>query len=196
MSAPAGFPPYYCGKSALDRLAALGGCVLLAPLGASIALVAWLEDGGPPFFLQTRVGERRRPFTVLKFRTFSNGRVTRVGEVLRRTGLDELPQFVNVWRGEMSMVGPRPLTAADVGRLHWNDAALDWRFAVRPGITGMAQLFGGRDAKHSRRLDRLYLRRQSVSLDVRLIALSGAVSLLGKRRVRRWLRRLSSSVSG
>ncbi|MBV8783278.1 MAG: sugar transferase [Gammaproteobacteria bacterium] len=181
--------PGYCGKSALDRLAALSGCMLLAPLALGIAAATWLEDGGPPLFRQVRVGAQRRPFTVLKFRTYSNGRVTHVGGLLRRTGLDELPQFLNVWRGEMSVVGPRPLTAADIDRLQWS--GLEWRFAMKPGITGIAQLFGGRDAKHSRRLDRLYLRRQSLPLDARLIALSGVVNLLGKRRVRRWLRRFA-----
>jgi len=188
---PSAAPPRYCGKSTLDRLAALSGCLLLAPLAAGIAVATWLEDGGPPLFRQTRIGEGRRPFTVLKFRTYRGGRVTRLGGLLRRTGLDELPQFINVWRGEMSVVGPRPLTAADIERLRWSDPALDWRFEMRPGITGVAQLFGGRDAKYSRRLDRLYLRAQSLSLDTRLIALSAAVNLLGKPRVRRWLRRIS-----
>lgn len=164
------------------------GCLLLAPLALGIAAATWLEDGGAPRFRQERIGAQRRPFTVLKFRTYAHGRVTRVGAVLRRTGLDELPQFLNVWRGQMSLVGPRPLTVADLERLDWS--GFDWRFAMEPGITGVAQLFGGLGARHSRRLDRLYLRRQSLPLDARLIALSAAVNLLGKPRLRRWLRRL------
>lgn len=114
--------------------------------------------------------------------------MTRVGGWLRRTGLDELPQFVNVCRGEMSIVGPRPLTVEDVTRLDWSSASHDWRFRMKPGITGIAQLAGGRSARHSARLDRLYLRRQSAALDLRIIALSFVINIIGKSIVRAWLR--------
>jgi lipopolysaccharide/colanic/teichoic acid biosynthesis glycosyltransferase len=159
----------------------------LAPAAAALTLATWLEDGGPPLFLQSRIGRRRRPFTILKFRSMRNQRVTGVGRWLRRTGIDELPQFLNVCRGEMSLVGPRPLTREDLGRLGWTGARTDWRFAVRPGITGLSQLFGGRGARTSLRLDRLYLERQSLSLDLQLIGLSFAANLVGKRAVRRFL---------
>ena len=107
------------------------------------------------------------------------------GRWLRRTGIDEVAQFLNVCRGEMSVVGPRPLTSEDLSRLGWTDARTDWRFATRPGITGLSQLFGGRGARTSLRLDRLYLKRQSVTLDLQLIALSFAANIVGKRTVRR-----------
>jgi len=178
----------YSGKRAVDIIAAGAACLIFAPLAAGIALATWLEDGGSPLFLQTRVGHRRRPFTVLKFRTMRDQQVTRVGRWLRQTGLDELPQFINVCRGQMSVIGPRPLTAEDVRRLGWADRNHDWRFAARPGITGLSQLLAGRSARYSRRLERLYLHRQSMFFDLRLIALSFAVSLVGKRTVRRWLR--------
>jgi lipopolysaccharide/colanic/teichoic acid biosynthesis glycosyltransferase len=184
----------YSGKRAVDLLAAGTACAVFAPLAAVIAVATWLEDGGSPLFLQTRVGHRRRPFTVFKFRTMRNQQVTRVGRWLRQTGLDELPQFINVWNGDMSVIGPRPLTAQDVQRLGWADPDHDWRFGARPGITGLSQLLAGRSARYSCRLERLYLRRQSLSLDLRLIGLSFAVSLVGKRLVRRWLRRSSSAV--
>ena len=183
-----GAPAPYPGKAALDLLAASAACVTLGPLLAGIAIATWAEDGGPPFFFQSRIGRGRRPFTVIKFRTMSQQRVTRVGQVLRRTGLDELPQLLNVARGEMSMVGPRPLTPQDVERLGWTDPSFDWRFNARPGITGLSQLLAGRGVRSSRRLDRLYLKRQSLPLDVRLITFSLAANLLGKRRVGRWLR--------
>jgi lipopolysaccharide/colanic/teichoic acid biosynthesis glycosyltransferase len=179
----------YLGKGALDLLALSAACAALAPLAAGIALATWLEDGGTPFFLQTRIGRARKPFTVVKFRSMSQQRVTRVGELLRRTGLDELPQFINVARGEMSLVGPRPLTAQDIERLGWGSSAYDWRFSAKPGITGLSQLLAGRGPRFSRRLERLYLRRQSLGLDVSLIAFSFAANLLGKRRIRHWLRR-------
>jgi lipopolysaccharide/colanic/teichoic acid biosynthesis glycosyltransferase len=178
----------YPGKRTLDLAVAGTACLLFAPLAAGVTVAAWLEDRGPPIFRQARVGRGRQPFTLLKFRSMRNEEVTRLGEWLRRTGIDELPQFINVCRGEMSVVGPRPLTAQDVKRLGWEGGAHDWRFTVRPGITGLAQLLAGRGARASERLDQLYLRRQSLTLDLQLIALSFAVNVLGKRRVRRWIR--------
>lgn len=173
----------YPAKRVLDRIAAAAACVALAPVAAIIAAAVTVEDGAVPLFLQRRVGRDRRPFTVVKFRTMRHGKVTRIGAVLRRTGLDEVPQLVNVLRGEMSIVGPRPLTSGDVERLGWGAAGNDWRFDAAPGITGLAQLLAGRGARLSRRLDRLYLRRQSAVLDCRLIALSALANLIGKRRV-------------
>ena len=178
----------YCGKRALDVAGAAAACVVFAPVAAAVTLATWLEDGGPPLFLQTRIGRRRQPFTVFKFRSMRERRVTRVGQWLRRTGVDEVAQFLNVCRGEMSVVGPRPLTGEDLLRLGWDDARTDWRFAAKPGITGLSQLFGGRGARTSLRLDRLYLRRQSLSLDLQLIALSFAANVVGKRTVRRLFR--------
>jgi undecaprenyl phosphate N,N'-diacetylbacillosamine 1-phosphate transferase len=178
----------YSGKRALDILLAGAACTALAPLVAGIAVATWLEDSGSPLFAQPRVGRERHPFTILKLRTMREQRVTRVGRWLRRTGIDELPQFVNVLRGEMSIVGPRPLTQQDVERLGWHDAPHDWRFATNPGITGLSQLFARPTLRSSRRLDRLYLQRQNLLLDLQLIALSFAVNLAGKRHVRHWVR--------
>jgi lipopolysaccharide/colanic/teichoic acid biosynthesis glycosyltransferase len=178
----------YRGKRALDLLVAGTAGVLFAPVVAAVTVAVWLEDGAAPLFSQPRVGRGREPFTILKFRTLRASNVTRVGQWLRHTGIDELPQFVNVCRGQMSVVGPRPLTPKDVARLGWSDAAHDWRFSVKPGITGLSQLLTGRGSRSSERLDRLYLRRQSLSLDLQLITLSLAVNVLGKRRVRRWMR--------
>ena len=117
------------------------------------------------------------------------GRITPFGALLRRTGLDEAPQFVNVLKGEMSIVGPRPLTEYDIHRLGWNVRDFDWRFAVRPGITGMSQLLAGRGVRYSRRLDRLYAHSASLALDTGIIVSSLAVNSFGKARVRRWLSR-------
>jgi undecaprenyl phosphate N,N'-diacetylbacillosamine 1-phosphate transferase len=179
----------YPGKRALDVLAAGTACAVFAPVVVGVTLAVWLEDGRPPLFSQSRVGQGRNPFTLLKFRSMRNAHVTRVGNWLRRTGIDELPQFVNVVRGEMSVVGPRPLTSQDVERLGWAGPDHDWRFAAKPGITGLSQLLAGRGARSSERLDRLYLRRQSLLLDLQLIALSFAVNIAGKSKVRRFLRR-------
>ena len=179
----------YCGKRTLDLMAAGTACLAFAPLAAVISLAIWLEDGRSPLFLQTRIGYQRRPFTVFKFRTMREQQVTRVGCWLRQTGLDELPQFINVCIGEMSVVGPRPLTAQDIQRLGWGRQDHGSRFEAKPGITGISQLLAGRGARHSRRLEQLYLRRQSLLLDLRVIGLNLAVCVLSKRVVRRWLRR-------
>lgn len=178
----------YCGKRVLDVTLAASACIVFAPVTVVVMLAIWLDDHGSPFFTQMRVGKGRKTFRILKFRTMRDGVVTRVGRWLRRTGLDELPQFVNVCRGEMSIVGPRPLTMDDIARLDWSSEYHDWRFAVKPGITGVAQLAGGRSAQHSSRLDRLYLRRQCAALDLRIIALSFIINIVGKTTVRRWIR--------
>lgn len=177
----------YPGKRALDLAVAGTACLAFAPLAAGIAIASWLDDRGPALFEQSRVGQQRQPFTILKFRSMRAGQVTRVGHWLRRTGIDELPQFINVVRGDMSVVGPRPLTQADIDRLGWGSPQHDWRFEARPGITGLSQLLAGRGVRSTQKLDRLYQQRQSLSLDVQLIALSFAVNVFGKASVRRWL---------
>jgi lipopolysaccharide/colanic/teichoic acid biosynthesis glycosyltransferase len=178
----------YRGKRTFDLVLAGTACIAFAPVVVGVTIAIWLEDNGSPLFSQSRVGRERHPFTILQFRSMRAQQVTRVGQWLRRTGIDQLPQFVNVCRGDMSVVGPRPLTEQDVERLGWTGPHHDWRFAAKPGITGLSQLLAGRGSRSSERLDRVYLRRQSLSLDLQLIALSFAVNVLGKRKVRRWIR--------
>jgi lipopolysaccharide/colanic/teichoic acid biosynthesis glycosyltransferase len=176
-------------KRLFDVAGAIGGLMVFALPMAAIAAAILCLDGGPLVFRQIRVGRGRRPFTILKFRTMRDGEVTAVGRLLRATGLDELPQLVNVLRGDISAVGPRPLTASDVDRLGWTDPACDFRWNVPPGLTGLAQVAGTRSARHALRLDRCYIARQDLWLDTRLIAWSFAINLLGKRRVRRLMAR-------
>ena len=178
-------------KRAFDIVGAAGGLLFFAPVCLLVAMAILLEDGRPVFFHQDRLGERRRRFTILKFRSMRDGRITRVGRVLRDTGLDELPQFINVLRGDMSAVGPRPLTEADVRRLGWTTFHYDFRWRVPPGLTGLAQVVGARAPRASLFLDRTYIARQNLWLDVRLIALSFAVNALGKQRARELLIRRS-----
>lgn len=190
-------------KRYFDLLSAFVALVVLSPLLLVIAYSIKCDDGGPALFMQIRVGKRKRPFRIYKFRTMHEGRVTRVGEWLRSTGLDELPQLVNVLRGDMSIIGPRPLTADDVERLGWHAPPYAVRWSVRPGIVGLAQLYAGRGARLSWFLDRCYVTRRTRStVDAGIIVLSAAIALVGKRRVRRWLRtrhkvrRPSLTVSG
>ena len=172
-----------------DVVGALAGLAVFAPAMAVIAAAVLMDDGRPVLFRQERVGYRRRPFQILKFRSMRDGRITRVGRLLRATGLDELPQFVNILRGQMSAVGPRPLTADDVVRLGWSAAPFDFRWACRPGLTGLAQLVGPHADEDALALDRVHAGPWSPSLDAELIAWSFAVNAFGKTRVRRWLRR-------
>jgi undecaprenyl phosphate N,N'-diacetylbacillosamine 1-phosphate transferase len=182
--------PTDLARRAFDIGFALIGCHVFAPFFLVASALIKLDDGGPVLFRQERVGRGRRPFSILKFRTMRGGKVTRVGVWLRATGLDETAQFLNVLRGDMSMVGPRPLTQADIERLGWTRKEHDARWDVNPGITGLAQLFNPKAARGTLRFDKLYAANRSAWLDTQLIAASFVVNLAGKRRTRGWIRRL------
>ncbi|MDQ4033753.1 MAG: sugar transferase [Actinomycetota bacterium] len=132
--------PRWVFKGMLDRISACLALVLLAPLLLGVALAIKLEDGGPVFFRQQRVGKAGRLFQMVKFR--SDPRATRIGAVLRRYSLDELPQLVNVVAGDMSIVGPRPPLPAEAEH-HGVDARR--RLLVKPGLTGLWQISGRSD---------------------------------------------------
>ncbi len=180
-------------KTAFDFSAALIGLLILSPLLLLIVLLILCIDGRPVLFYQLRLGQGKQVFSVCKFRTMHAGRITRSGKLLRQTGLDELAQVLNILRGEMSVVGPRPLTEEDVQRLGWDDDYHASRWQLKPGITGLAQLYGGRGARVSWHMDQLYQQRISLWLDMRIILLSFVVNLLGKRHVRHWLWRRHTS---
>jgi lipopolysaccharide/colanic/teichoic acid biosynthesis glycosyltransferase len=170
-------------------IGAAAGVIVFAPAMALIAIAILIEDGGPVLFRQPRLGYRRVPFDILKFRSMRDGRITRVGRVLRATGLDEIPQLFNILRGEMSAVGPRPLTAADVDRLGWSGERFDFRWECAPGLTGLAQLLGMGAADAALAWDRVHAERWSPWLDCQLIAWSFVVNAFGKARTRRWIHR-------
>jgi lipopolysaccharide/colanic/teichoic acid biosynthesis glycosyltransferase len=159
-----------------------------ASRGASAALTVGAaaivaDDGWPIFFHQERVGHRRRPLRPVKLRTMRDGKNTRVGRWSRLTGVDEVPQFWNVFRGEMSVVGPRPLTAAHVARLGWDEPAHDWRFSVKPGVTGPVRVLGAVSAADSERVEGAYLAGRCLGLDSLIVAASSAVLVFGRDRV-------------
>jgi lipopolysaccharide/colanic/teichoic acid biosynthesis glycosyltransferase len=169
-------------KHALDRVSAALLLVALAPLFAVVAAAVKIGDGGPVLFHHTRPGEDASPFEVLKFRTMVvdadrlldaegrpvGDRVTRVGRVLRSTSLDELPQLVNILRGEMSFVGPRPAIPEHVARYTEEQMR---RLRMRPGITGLAQVNGRNTLPWSERirLDNDYIDGYSLALDARIL---------------------------
>jgi lipopolysaccharide/colanic/teichoic acid biosynthesis glycosyltransferase len=190
-------------KRALDIVLSGAGLLLSAPLWALIAAAIKLDSSGPVFYGQARVGEAGRLFKVLKFRSMiadaekgvgpkpaeeHDPRVTRVGRFLRTTAMDELPQLWNIFRGDMSFVGPRALRPEEIdvdtsGRSMPLAAIAGYaaRTAVQPGLTGIAQIYARRDVSRRQkfRFDRLYVRRQSMLLDLRLIALSFWITARG-----------------
>ncbi len=199
-------------KRGFDLILSGVGLVLSAPLWGVIALAVKLHDGGPVFFPQERWGRHQRRFGVLKFRTMipdagsavvsvqateDDPRITPVGRLLRAMALDELPQLLNIWKGEMSFVGPRALPINErQGREESAEVpdqkipGFQERLLVRPGLTGIAQIYAPRDVprRHKFRYDLLYLRRQSFWLDLRLIVLSFWITFRGawERRGRKF----------
>ena len=179
------------GKRLFDLALATLALVVLSPALAVAALAIWFFDGRPVCFHQPRLGRGRRPFDLWKLRTMKGSVVTRSGRLLRECGLDELPQLVHVLRGEMSLVGPRPLTAADVRRLGWDHPRYDIRWQIRPGLTGPGQLrLRGRCHPAVTFLyDRRYAEQADWKRDVLLLVASVFVAAVGKERGRRWLKR-------
>jgi len=179
-------------KRVFDLAGAALALTLASPALAVAALLIRLGDGAPVLFRQERLGRGRRPFRIWKLRTMRDGRITPVGGLLRDLGLDELPQLINVVRGEMALVGPRPLTGDDVRRLGWEGARFDLRWDLAPGITGLAQVAPFRRC-HPRttwRLDRRYVLGRSSLGDLGILAASVMVPVLGKARARRASRAL------
>jgi lipopolysaccharide/colanic/teichoic acid biosynthesis glycosyltransferase len=168
---------------ALDAVGAALGLVLASPVLAAAALAVKLEDRGPVFYRQTRVGKDGQDFELLKLRTMVVGaetkgagfavdrgddRITRVGRVLRAASLDELPQLVNVLRGEMSLIGPRPTLRYQVERY---DDRQRRRLDVRPGLTGWAQIHGRAALPWEDRieLDVWYVEHRSPRVDLKIL---------------------------
>ena len=185
-------------KRLLDIVAASAGLLLLAPLFGAVALLIKLDSPGPVLFRQRRIGKDFRPFGLLKFRTMRQGgraglpitvgadpRITRVGRFLRRSKIDELPQLVNILRGDMTVVGPRPEVPRYVEAFHRDYEEI---LVMRPGLTDLASLkyrnesaLLGRSSDPEQeylkrvlpdkiRLAKEYIRRSSLTFDLALIA--------------------------
>ncbi len=172
-------------KRLFDIVTATFGLFLFAPVLVIISGLILLDDGAPVLYRQQRLGRHQLPFTVVKFRSMRDGRVTRIGRWIRASGLDEVLQFFNVLYGQMSVVGPRPLTEIDVERLQLSNDFFRW--LNKPGVTGLAQIYAGKGARMNRFLDESYAKRESIFLDIKIIAISFMINCLGKRRVKSWL---------
>jgi lipopolysaccharide/colanic/teichoic acid biosynthesis glycosyltransferase len=180
-------------RRALDILVSAFVLLLSSPLLVLAMLAVRLESAGHPIYRQRRVGRDGRPFDVIKLRTMVDGaehigtglavnendaRITRVGALLRRTSLDELPNLLNVLRGEMSLIGPRPTLPVQVEQYTPRQRG---RLAVKPGITGWAQVNGRTALPWSERieLDLFYIEHRSLALDLRILRRTVAMVLGG-----------------
>jgi exopolysaccharide biosynthesis polyprenyl glycosylphosphotransferase len=182
---------------AVSVVIAAAGLVFLAPVLALIALAIKLDSRGPVMFVQARTGRDGQPFKLLKFRTMhpceertsewvqdNSDRITRVGAALRRFRLDELPQLVNVLRGEMHLVGPRPHPTCNEEIFERNIAYYGLRSTVRPGVTGWAQVRYGyanniEEETEKMRYDLYYIKNRSLGLDARILLETIQIILLG-----------------
>ena len=149
-----------------------------------ISLLLTIKERHSILFKQDRIGKNKQPFRILKFQTMINEVPTKTGEFLRKTGLDELPQFLNVLKGDMSIVGPRALTKFDIERLDWNDDHHSIRWKVKPGITGFAQIYGGQHRKTSWFWDKRYINNNNVLIDFGIVGISFLMNIFGKTRIR------------
>ena len=191
-------------KRAFDLTILAVSLVVFSPiwivLCAAILLAIWLDDRGPLLYAQRRVGRRGREFTAFKFRTMLDDaekltgpvwaaghdpRTTRVGRVLRPLHLDEMPQLFNILRGDMSLVGPRPERPELVRRFVEEVPEFSSRLRVLPGLTGLAQVRGRYDLHpwHKLKYDNLYIKCISPLLDLKLLALTVVVVLIGRPRM-------------
>lgn len=176
--APAGMYPKI--KHLIDFVLALFGFVVLSPLFVLLALILTLNNRGTPFFVQKRPGLHEKPFNLIKFKTMTdakdkNGRylpdevrLTRVGAIIRGLSLDEIPQLINILKGEMSLIGPRPLLMEYLPL--YNDFQRR-RHLVRPGITGLSQVSGRNSLDWPTRfqLDNHYVDNLSFLMDVKIL---------------------------
>ena len=152
-----------------------------------IPLLIWLGDWGPIFYKQKRIGKNGKVFTILKFRTMvpdadrrgppwtteEDPRVTRFGRLLRRTALDELPELLNIWKGDMSLVGPRALEVAEQKGLEQKIPGFAKRLQILPGLTGLAQIYDSDDTAEDKfRYDMEYITHMSPWQDIKLLLVS------------------------
>lgn len=195
-------------KRAMDIVIAFSALILLLPAIAMIALILIIQDGRPIFFSHRRIGLHGREFSCLKFRTMrrdaekllgellqnsaasrreweatrklkNDPRITKFGSFLRHSSLDELPQLINVLRGEMSLVGPRPIVSAEIP--HYADAFI-YYVSIKPGVTGLWQINGRSDTSYSERvrLDVLYAKTGTLRTDLIILIKTVAVVMLGR----------------
>ena len=188
-------------KRPFDLLVLLGTHILLSPvlvlLWIIIPIAIWLEDRGPIFYTQERVGKNGKIFRLYKFRsmvvdaekmtgavwaTQNDPRITQVGNFMRKRALDELPQTLNMWSGDLSLVGPRPERPEIMENIVRDLPEYADRLSTKPGLTGVAQVFGRYSSKPQVKLryDRIYGRHMGIGFDIKLLFLSVIYTLRAK----------------
>ncbi len=175
-------------KRAFDLALLLPTLPVFVPAIAGLALVSKVSEGGPVFFTQERATVGGRPFVIYKLRTMtmeadvSARTPTKIGQWMRQRGIDELPQLINVLRGEMSLVGPRPLLHADIDRLAEGTPLFKARLDVPPGLTGLAQVTMTTGAKKVAALDAHYAKTHSPLGDLKILLRTAWMNVVGKKR--------------
>lgn len=188
-------------KRPFDLSLLLASHIILAPmfllLWIALPIAIWANDRGPIFYVQRRSGKDGKEFRLYKFRsmlpdaenetgailaTEDDPRVTSIGRLMRNTALDELPQVINLWRGDLSLVGPRPERPELLAKIIRELPDFNDRLHVRPGLTGMAQVFGkySSEPRTKLRYDRLYIKNMSPCLDLLILAKSVVFTITGK----------------
>ncbi|MCF7908146.1 MAG: sugar transferase [Candidatus Omnitrophica bacterium] len=187
-------------KRSFDIIFSLTGLILAFPLGVVIALLIKVEDGGPIFYSQARIGKDNKVFKILKFRSMvpnaekdigptlslgNDARSTKIGKRLRKSALDELPQLINILKGDMSFVGPRTERPEFVKKFCLEFPDFTKRNAIRPGLTGVAQVFGSHylNFREKFKYDIWYVKNRTFFLDFYLIFLSFLVTFNSKWEV-------------
>lgn len=154
------------------------------PFIIPLYLLVLLFNGYPLFFVQDRVGKNRESFTIYKLRTMKVNKITPVGRLIRKFGLDETPQLINILKGDMFFIGPRPLTKSDIARLGWDTSEFDIRWTVPPGLTGLSQLSPICSKENTWMLDNQYCKNRSIKLDFTIICKTIITIFKGKTEVR------------
>ena len=186
-------------KRPMDLSILIVSHIVLAPVlmifWGAISSMIWLEDRGPILFRQDRSGKDGRIISIIKFRTMvpdaarvgpvwtvkDDPRITRTGRWLRKTGLDELPQLVSLWKGDVSFVGPRPLPVHEQDLLESEIPGFEERLTIQPGLTGLAQIYNHGDGDQGKlNYDLEYIRRRGLLLDVKLILMTGLIAITGR----------------
>jgi lipopolysaccharide/colanic/teichoic acid biosynthesis glycosyltransferase len=188
-------PAYFVFKRSMDIIISFIMMLLLSPILVLLCILIPIDSAGAPFFHQERLGKNGKSFKVIKLRSMGldaekNGpkwaskedaRVTKVGAFLRRTRFDEVPQFLNVLKGEMSLIGPRPEREYFYKEFDKSLPNFKRRLLVKPGLTGWAQVNGGYDLTPEEKLtfDLYYIQHRSISMDIKILLLTLAIIFSG-----------------
>ena len=157
--------------------------IVFLPIIIIVCVLILVFDNQNPVFKQKRLGLSRQLFTIYKFQTFKNNQITTLGQILRKTGVDEIPQLFNILKDDINFIGPRPLTQADVNRLGWTSSFYDKRWSVKPGLTGLAQLSPICHKKMTLFWDNYYAKHQNFKLNFKILIATSFILIFGKRKV-------------